>query len=285
MLAPTRELAVQVAGGIHDLAKHTGLRVVPVYGGQPIDRQFRALRDGAQIVVGTPGRVLDHLRRGTLSLEQVQLLRAGRGRRDAGAGLPGGHGGDPGRAAGAAADWPSSRRPCRRASPPWRRRFLREPGARRHRARRRTVETTNQTYYEVAPGKKLEALARVLDMETPGPTIVFCRTRQETNDLAEALRLRGYSAEALHGDMGQPERDRVMRRFREGQADLLIATDVAARGLDIETVTHVINYDIPWDVEQYIHRIGRTGPRGPRRATRSRWSRGASGGSSGPSSR
>jgi ATP-dependent RNA helicase DeaD len=130
------------------------------------------------------------------------------------------------------------------------------------RARRRTVETTNQTYYEVAPGRKLEALARVLDMETPGPTIVFCRTRQETNDLAEELRLRGYGAEALHGDMGQPERDRVMRRFRDGQADLLIATDVAARGLDIETVTHVINYDMPWDVEQYIHRIGRTGRAG-----------------------
>ena len=99
-------------------------------------------------------------------------------------------------------------------------------------------------------------------METPGPTIVFCRTRQETNDLADALRLRGYSAEALHGDLGQADRDRVMRRFREGLADLLVATDVAARGLDIETVTHVINYDIPWDVEQYIHRIGRTGRAG-----------------------
>jgi ATP-dependent RNA helicase DeaD len=99
-------------------------------------------------------------------------------------------------------------------------------------------------------------------METPGPTIVFCRTRQETNDLADDLRSRGYGAEALHGDMSQPERDRVMRRFRDGQADLLVATDVAARGLDIETVTHVINYDIPWDVEQYIHRVGRTGRAG-----------------------
>jgi ATP-dependent RNA helicase DeaD len=140
--------------------------------------------------------------------------------------------------------------------------YLREPVRVTIEAKRRTVDTTNQTYYEVPPGKKLEALSRVLDMETPGPTIIFCRTRKETDELAEALRLRGYGSEALHGDMSQPERDRVMRRFREGQADLLIATDVAARGLDIETVTHVINYDIPWDVEQYIHRIGRTGRAG-----------------------
>jgi ATP-dependent RNA helicase DeaD len=128
--------------------------------------------------------------------------------------------------------------------------------------KRRTVETVEQTYYEVIPGKKQEALARVLDMETPGPTIVFCRTKAETDTLAEALRLRGYGAEALHGDMTQTERDRVMRRFREGLSDLLIATDVAARGLDIDTVTHVINYELPFDVEQYIHRIGRTGRAG-----------------------
>jgi ATP-dependent RNA helicase DeaD len=130
------------------------------------------------------------------------------------------------------------------------------------RSLRRTVETVEQSYYEVPPGKKQDALARVLDMETPGPTIVFCRTKAETDALAEGLRLRGYSADALHGDMAQAERDRVMRRFREGLADLLVATDVAARGLDIDTVTHVINYDLPWDVEQYIHRIGRTGRAG-----------------------
>ena len=261
VLAPTRELAVQVAGGIHDLAKHTGLRVVPVYGGQPIDRQFRALRDGAQVVVGTPGRLLDHLRRGSLVLQKVtfcvldeadEMLALGF-LEDVEAIL---------------AELPEERQlaffsatmPPRIAD--LTRRFLRNPERVSIQTRRRTVETTNQTYYEVPPGKKLEALARVLDMETPGPTIVFCRTRQETADLAEALRLRGYNAEALHGEMGQPERDRVMRRFREGLSDLLVATDVAARGLDIETVTHVVNYDIPWDVEQYIHRIGRTGRAG-----------------------
>lgn len=261
ILEPTRELAIQVAGGIHDLAKHTGMRVVPVYGGQPLDRQFRALRDGAQVVVGTPGRVLDHLRRGTLSLENVKICVLDEA--------------DEMLALGfledmetILAELPTPRQlaffsatmPPRIAA--LSERFLNNPARVSIDAGKRTVDNTNQTYYEVAPGRKLEALGRVLDMETPGPTIVFCRTRQETNDLADALRLRGYSAESLHGDLAQADRDRVMRRFREGLADLLIATDVAARGLDIETVTHVINYDIPWDVEQYIHRIGRTGRAG-----------------------
>jgi len=261
ILEPTRELAIQVAGGILALAKHTGLRVVPVYGGQPLDRQFRALRDGAQIVVGTPGRVMDHLRRGTLSVENVRLCILDEADEMLALGfledmetilaqLP-----EPRQLA-----FFSATMPPRIAA--LTKRFLKNPANVSIGTARRTVETTNQTYYEVAPGRKLEALARVLDMETPGPTIVFCRTRQETNDLADALRLRGYSAEALHGDLAQADRDRVMRRFREGLADLLVATDVAARGLDIETVTHVINYDIPWDVEQYIHRIGRTGRAG-----------------------
>jgi ATP-dependent RNA helicase DeaD len=261
ILAPTRELAVQVAGGIYDLAKYTGLRVVPIYGGQPIDRQFRALRNGAHIVVGTPGRVLDHLRRGSLSLESVNFCALDEA--------------DEMLALGFLEDMETilAQLPEERqlaffsATMPPRmtgmmKKFLRNPQHISIESKRRTVESVTQTYYEVARGNKLEALARVLDMETPGPTIVFCRTRQETNDLAEALRLRGYSAEALHGDMNQSERERVLRRFRDDQADMLVATDVAARGLDIDTVTHVINYDIPWDVEQYIHRIGRTGRAG-----------------------
>jgi ATP-dependent RNA helicase DeaD len=261
VMAPTRELAVQVAGGIHDLAKYTGVRIVPVYGGQPIDRQFRALRSGAQVVVGTPGRLLDHLRRGTLTLQNVTFCVLDEA--------------DEMLALGFLEDMETilAELPAERqlaffsATMPPRiadlmKRFLRNPAQVSIEMKKRTVEATNQTYYEVPPGKKLEALARVLDMESPGPTIIFCRTRKETADLAEALRLRGYGAEALHGEMGQADRDRVLRRFRDGQADLLIATDVAARGLDIETVTHVINYDIPWDVEQYIHRIGRTGRAG-----------------------
>ncbi len=261
VLAPTRELAVQVAGGIYDLAKYAGLRVVPVYGGQPIDRQFRALKQGAQIVVGTPGRVLDHLRRGSLSLENVKFCVLDEA--------------DEMMALGFAEDMEAilAELPEERqlaffsATMPTRilaltKRFLKNPQHVEIVARQRTLETTNQTYYEVPPGKKQEALARVLDMETPGSTIVFCRTRQETADLSESLQLRGYNAEPIHGDMSQAERERVLRRFREGLADLLIATDVAARGLDIDSVTHVINYDIPWDPEQYIHRIGRTGRAG-----------------------
>lgn len=261
VMAPTRELAVQVAGGIYDLGKHTGIRVVPVYGGQPIDRQIRSLRDGAQIVVGTPGRLVDHIRRGTLTLDKVTICILD----EADEMLALGFQEDMEAILG---DLPEDRQlaffsatmPPRVAG--LTKKFLRDPEQVSIESKRRTVETTNQAYYEVPPGKKLEALARVLDMETPGPTIVFCRTRKDTEDLAEALRLRGYGADALHGDMAQAERDRVMKRFREGQSDLLIATDVAARGLDIETVTHVINYHVPWDVEQYIHRVGRTGRAG-----------------------
>lgn len=261
ILAPTRELAVQVAGEMHAFAKHTGLRVLPVYGGQPIDRQFRALKDGAHIVVGTPGRVLDHLRRGSLNLNTIRVCVLD----EADEMLALGFVDD---IEAILAQMPEVRQlalfsatmPPRIAA--LAKKYLRQPERVAIEPARRTVETTNQTYYEVPPGKKLESLARVLDMETPGSTIVFCRTRKETDELADALRLRGYASDALHGDMAQPERDRVMRRFREGQSDLLIATDVAARGLDIDNVTHVINYDIPWDVEQYIHRIGRTGRAG-----------------------
>ncbi len=261
VLAPTRELAVQVAKGIYDFAKYANLKVVPVYGGQPIDRQFRALSMGAQIVVGTPGRVLDHLRRGSLSLSSVKVCVLDEA--------------DEMMALGFTEDMeailselPESRQLAFFSATMAPKvlsiteKFLRDPQRVEIVAKQRTLETTNQTYYECPPGKKEEALARVLDMETPGSTIVFCRTRQETADLTDLLRLRGYSAEPIHGDMNQSERERVLRRFREGQADLLIATDVAARGLDIDSVTHVINFDVPYDVEQYIHRIGRTGRAG-----------------------
>lgn len=261
VLAPTRELAVQVAEGIYELAKHTGLRIVPIYGGQPIDRQFRALRAGAQIVVGTPGRVMDHMRRGSLQLDQVKFCALDEA--------------DEMLALGFLEDietilsaLPEERQTAFFSAtiPPrvsgLMKRFLRNPERVTIEAKKRTLDTTNQAYYEVPPGQKFEALVRVLDMETPGPTFVFCRTRQETQDLAEGLRMRGYNAEPIHGDMSQAERERVLRRFKDEQCDLLIATDVAARGLDVENVTHVINYDIPWDVEQYIHRIGRTGRAG-----------------------
>ncbi len=261
VMVPTRELCVQVAEQFHILSKGTGMRIAPIYGGQPIDRQFRALKLGAQIVVGTPGRIQDHLRRGSLDLSQVKFCALD----EADEMLAFGFIED---IETILAELPTTRQVALfSATMPPRiaalvRKFLPNAETVKIESRRRTLDTTNQTYYEVAPGKKRDALARVLDMETPGPTIVFCRTRQETNELTEAMRQRGYDAEALHGDMNQAERDRVMKSFKEGRSELLIATDVAARGLDIETVTHVINYDLPWDVEQYIHRIGRTGRAG-----------------------
>ncbi len=261
VLAPTRELAMQVADALAAMAKHTGLTVVPVYGGQPIVQQLRALKHGAQIVVGTPGRVMDHLNRETLDLSGIKYAVLDEA--------------DEMLALGFLEDietllaaLPESRQlaffsatvPPRFAT--LTERFLKDPVRITIAAARRTVDSVDQRVVEVPPGRKLDALMRVLDMETPGPTIVFCKTRQETQDIADALAARGYGAEPLHGDMNQNERDRVMRRFREGVSTLLIATDVAARGLDIESVTHVINVDVPWDAEAYIHRIGRTGRAG-----------------------
>ncbi len=261
ILLPTRELCIQVAQETHNLSKYCRLRVVPVYGGQPIDRQFRALSFGAHIVVGTPGRVLDHLRRGTLKLGGVKMVVLD----EADEMLNMGFLEDVEEILKSAPETRqtalfSATMPPRIAA--LARTYLRDPQRVTIESKRRTVELVTQTYYEVPPSQKVEALTRILDMESPGSTILFCRTRRDVDDLGESLQLRGYQAETLHGDMNQAARDRVMARFRSGVADLLIATDVAARGLDIDQVTHVINYDIPWDVEAYIHRIGRTGRAG-----------------------
>jgi ATP-dependent RNA helicase DeaD len=261
ILLPTRELCIQVAQETHNLSKYRRLRVVPIYGGQPIDRQFRALSQGPQIVVGTPGRVLDHLRRGTLDLSRVKIVILD----EADEMLNMGFLED---VEEILKEAPAERQTALfSATMPPRiaalaRDYLKDPQRVTIESKRRTVAQVQQSYYEVVPSQKVEALARILDHETPGSTILFCRTRREVDELGEALQMRGYQAETLHGDMNQAARDRVMNRFRSGQADLLIATDVAARGLDIDQVTHVINYDIPWDVESYIHRIGRTGRAG-----------------------
>lgn len=261
ILLPTRELCIQVAQETHNLSKYRKLKVVPIYGGQPIDRQFRALSAGAQIVVGTPGRVLDHLRRGTLDLSKVTKVILD----EADEMLNMGFLEDVEEILKSA---PKERQTALFSAtmPPkiaaLARDYLNNPQRVAIESKKRTVAQITQSYYEVIPSQKLEALARILDHETPGSTIIFCRTRREVDELGEALQMRGYEAETLHGDMNQSARDRVMNRFRSGQADLLIATDVAARGLDIDQVTHVVNYDIPWDVEAYIHRIGRTGRAG-----------------------
>lgn len=261
ILCPTRELAVQVSEALYTLGRAQGIRALPIYGGQPIDRQFRALRSGVHIIVGTPGRMLDHLRRGTLdmsSVSQVVLDEA-----------------DEMLAMGFVEDVQlildevSEARQIALFSatmpPPIARlaeKYLHNPRRVVIAAEAHTIPNIRQSYYEVPPARKMDALSRILDMETPGPTIIFCRTKRDADEVGEHLRGRGYMADSLHGDLTQAERDRVMRRFKQGQVDLLVATDVAARGLDIETVTHVINYDIPWDVESYTHRIGRTGRAG-----------------------
>jgi ATP-dependent RNA helicase DeaD len=231
--------------------------VLPIYGGQPIERQLRALRNGVQIVIGTPGRILDHLRRGSLSLERVRTLVLDEADEmlDMGfeeeveailAQVPAEH-----QSALFSATIPA--RIQRLAE-----HYLSDPVRVMIHAERLTVPQVQQVYYEVPERAKLEALTRILDMEAPGSGIVFCRTKRTVDEVGEALISRGYPVETLHGDLSQAMRDRVMYRFREGQAELLIATDVAARGLDIDQVSHVINYDIPDDPEQYVHRIGRT---------------------------
>ncbi|HEV2121217.1 MAG TPA: DEAD/DEAH box helicase [Chloroflexota bacterium] len=306
VLAPTRELAVQVADALHQIGKHRNVRVLPVYGGQAIDRQLRALRDGVHVVVGTPGRVLDHLRRGTLKLgsvrvaildeademldmgflEDVESILAELPQGDVRGPTPASRGqvdiepddedvergetGLPETGVEAAAQPEPVERaqlalfsatmpvPVERLA----RRFLNNPARIRVTPEQVAVPQITQVAYEVTGMDKVDALARVLDVETPGSAIVFCATKKMVDEVAERLAVRGYRSSALHGDMAQGERERVLRRFRDGRIEVLVATDVAARGLDITGVTHVVNFDIPWDPESYVHRIGRTGRAG-----------------------
>lgn len=261
VLAPTRELAVQVAEAIHRYGRHRSLRVLPIYGGQPIDRQLRGLAQGTQVVVGTPGRVLDHLKRGSLRFDHLRMVVLD----EADEML------DMGFAEELEAILqltPTERQTALFSAtlPPAVQnltlRYTRQPVRVSIAAEQLTTPRIWQTYYEVLARDKLDALCRVLDAEMPQLAIVFCRTRQEADDIGERLQGRGYAAESLHGDLSQAARDRVMRRFREGQLDVLVATDVAARGLDIAEVSHVINYDVPTDPKSYVHRIGRTGRAG-----------------------
>ena len=261
VLAPTRELAVQVAEACHKYGRYRGISVLPVYGGQPIDRQLRGLRQGAQVVIGTPGRVMDHIRRGSLDLSHVCYVILD----EADEMLDMGFIED--------IEWILQHVPTDRqtglfsATMPepiqaLAQKYMRDPVTVSIEREQLTVPTTEQTYYDVAPSAKLNALSAILDHEMPTAAIIFTRTKLAASELTESLSGRGYSVDALHGDLSQGARDSVMRRFRDGQVEILVATDVAARGLDIENVSHVINYDIPNDPEAYVHRIGRTGRAG-----------------------
>ncbi len=261
VLTPTRELAVQVAEAFGSYSKYHKISVLPVYGGQPIERQLRALSRGVQVVVGTPGRLLDHIRRGTLKLGGVRTVILD----EADEMLDMGFIED---IETILKETPAERqtalfsatipRPVAELA----KRYMRSPQRITVESEQMTVPQTRQMYYEVGGRDKFEVLARILDFEHPTSAIVFCRTKVEVDSLGQRLTARAYPAETLHGDLNQAQRDRVMGRFRSGQVELLIATDVAARGLDIEHVSHVINYDIPLDPEIYVHRIGRTGRAG-----------------------
>jgi len=261
VLVPTRELAIQVAEEINRIGRHKRVKVLPVYGGQPIERQIRTLRMGVHVVIGTPGRILEHLNRKTLCLENVNFVVLDEA--------------DEMLDMGFIDDIESilRRTPQERqtllfsATMPLTirrlaQRYLKNPETVTISKENLTVPQIRQYYYEVSGGSKIDAITRILDFEDYDSVIVFCRTKRGVDELTASLQTRGYLAEGLHGDLTQAQRDKTMKRFRSGEIDLLIATDVAARGIDIDTVSHVINYDIPQDPESYVHRIGRTGRAG-----------------------
>ncbi|MEV0900428.1 DEAD/DEAH box helicase [Actinoplanes sp. NPDC049802] len=264
VLVPTRELAEQVSQAVHRYGRDLGVRVLPVYGGQPIGRQLQVLSRGVDVVVGTPGRVLDHIERETLRLGDIRTVVLD----EADEMLDMGFAED---IEAILAETPETRQTVLfSATMPPRidgiaRRHLRNPT--RITMGRTAVEPgemplVRQSAYIVARAHRTAALARILDVEAPTAAIVFCRTREEVDQVTETLNGRGYRAEALHGGMSQDQRDRVMGRLRGGSTELLVATDVAARGLDVEQLTHVINFNVPVAPEAYVHRIGRVGRAG-----------------------
>ena len=264
VLVPTRELAMQVAEAIHRYGKPFGAAVVSIYGGAPMEGQIRALKRGVDVVIATPGRALDHIRRKTLHLDQVKVVVLD----EADEMLDMGFAED---LEAILSELPAERQTALfSATIPARitaiaKAHLKNPEVVRiERVATAPGETAKvrQVAYLVPRAHKMAALARVLDVEAPESAMVFCRTRTEVDQLTETLVARGYRAEALHGGLSQDQRDRVMKRFRARGSDLLIATDVAARGLDVKHVTHVVNFDVPWEAEGYTHRIGRTGRAG-----------------------
>ncbi|PKF85758.1 ATP-dependent RNA helicase [Bacillus sp. BA3] len=261
VIAPTRELAIQVSEELFKLGYGKRARVLAVYGGQDIDRQIRALKKKPHIIVGTPGRLLDHIKRKNIKLggvhtvvldeademlnmgfiEDIELILST---------VP-----DERQTLLFSATMPD---PIRKIAE----RFMREPVLVRVKAKEMTVDRIEQYYLELKESEKFDTLARLFDIQTPDLAIVFGRTKRRVDELASALNIRGYMAEGIHGDLSQAKRLSVLKKFKDGSIDVLVATDVAARGLDISGVTHVYNFDIPQDPESYVHRIGRTGRAG-----------------------
>jgi ATP-dependent RNA helicase DeaD len=262
ILCPTRELAVQVEGEIQKLAKfHRGINSVAIYGGESIDKQIRVLRKGVQIVVGTPGRVQDHINRGTLKLDSIGIIvldeadeMLDMGFRDDIEAILG--------------QMPEERQTvffsATMAKPimDLTRKYQSNPEIIKVAKNELTVSKIEQVYYEVKPSLKMELMTRLMNINNYALSVVFCNTKRMTDEVTEALGARGILAEALHGDLSQAQRDKVMGKFRKGLCSVLVATDVAARGIDVDNVEAVFNFDLPLDEEYYVHRIGRTGRAG-----------------------
>ena len=262
ILCPTRELAIQVSEEIRRLAKYMhGVKVLPIYGGQEIGRQIRSLKDGVQVIIGTPGRVMDHMRRKTVKMDQIHTVVLDEADEMLNMGfledmetilsqLP-----EERQTLMFSATMPQA---IQRIAA----NFQKDPQIVRVVKKELTVPKVTQYYYEVKPKNKLEVMCRLLDLYDPKLSVVFCNTKKQVDELVQGLQGRGYFAEGLHGDLKQEQRDRVMRAFRTGRTDILVATDVAARGIDVDDVEAVFNYDVPQDDEYYVHRIGRTGRAG-----------------------
>ena len=261
-LCPTRELAIQVAEEIRNLAKYMhGIKVLPIYGGQDIVRQIKGLKDGTQIIIGTPGRVMDHMRRKTIKFDQVHTVIMDEADEMLNMGfledmetilsqLP-----EERQTIMFSATMPEEIRKIAIT-------FQKDPQIVRVVKKELTVPKVTQYYYEVKPKTKVEVMCRLLDMYAPKLSVAFCNTKKQVDELVDELQGRGYFAEGLHGNLKQIQRDRVMNSFRNGRTEILVATDVAARGIDVDDVEAVFNYDIPQDDEYYVHRIGRTGRAG-----------------------
>ncbi len=262
VLTPTRELAIQVAEAMQTYARHLkGFHVLPIYGGQGMDTQLRALRRGVHAVVGTPGRVQDHLRRGTLKLDRLTTLVLDEADEMLRMGFIDEveqilqHTPAEKQVALFSATMPAAIQKVAQ-------KYLRDPVEIKIKNKTSTVAAISQRYWEVTGLHKLDALTRILEVEEFDAMIVFVRTKTATVELAERLEARGFSCSALNGDMNQVLRERTVERLKKGSLDIVVATDVAARGLDVERISHVVNYDIPYDTEAYVHRIGRTGRAG-----------------------
>lgn len=261
VIAPTRELAIQVSEELYKIGYGKRARVLSIYGGQDINRQIRALKRPPHIIVGTPGRLLDHINRNTLKLDHVQTVILDEADEMLNMGFiedieailaktPENH-----QTLLFSATMPA---PIQRIAE----RFMKDPQIVRVKTKEVTVSSIEQYYIEIHEKGKFDVLTRLLDIQSPELAIIFGRTKRRVDELSEALNLRGYNAEGIHGDLSQAKRLSVLRKFKEGSIDVLVATDVAARGLDISGVTHVYNFDIPQDPESYVHRIGRTGRAG-----------------------